>query len=84
MNMLPIHTPQADRVEAEAPLLGADVGSDVELPGGVSIDVAIKAGHPQAGLSGLAIVGRIDLGNGVSKSRSPSSCTGVRMSLNSR
>ena len=78
---------QAHRVQPKAPLLRPMSGVEVELARGVAVDVAVEAGHAQAGLSALlrSSVGlNSSCGNGVSSSRRPSSCTGVRMSLNRR
>src|SRR6266850_6613368 len=61
VNLLVEHAAQAHRVQAYAPLLGSGIRIDVELPAGVPVDVTVEAGHAQAGLGGLAVVGRIEL-----------------------
>ena len=40
---------------------GRIVGVEVELAGGVAVDVAVEAGHPQARVDALAVVGRVEL-----------------------
>ena len=48
VDLLVEHAAEADGVEAEPALLRADVGVEVELAGGVAVDVAVEAGHAQA------------------------------------
>ena len=50
---------EADGVQSNAPLLGPDVGSDVELAAGVAIRMTIQARHAQAGLNSPSIAGRV-------------------------
>ena len=85
VDLLVEHPAQAGRVEAEPALLGAVVGVEVELAGGVAVDVAVEAGHAEARVALLrSSVGlNSSCGKGVSRIRRPSSWTGVRMSLNS-
>ena len=61
VNLLIEHAAQADGIEPEAALLRPDVRIEMELPGRVAVHVAIEAGHAEARLRGLAIVGRIEL-----------------------
>src|SRR3954453_1673005 len=61
MDLLIENTAEASGIQTEAPLLRPHVRCEVELPGGVSIDVTIEAGHAQAGIAGLPVVGRIEL-----------------------
>ena len=50
MNLLVEHPAKADRIEAHAITLRARVRIQVELAGGVEINVAIETRHPQARL----------------------------------
>ena len=60
VNLLVEHSAQAGRVEAEAPFLRAVVRVEVELPGGVPVDMAVETGDAEARLAALAVIGRIE------------------------
>src|SRR5205823_2892617 len=61
VDLLIEYPPQAGRVQAEAAVLRADVGAEVELPRGVAIHVAVQAGYPLLRLRTLAVVGQVEL-----------------------
>ena len=72
---------QADRVDPEAVGLRAVIGVQMERAVRVAVHVAIEARDTQARLIALAVLGLVELllREGVSSSRMPSICTGVRM-----
>src|SRR3954452_8800318 len=51
---------QARRIEAKAPILWANVRTQVKLSRGVPVGMAIKAGASQTGLTSFAIVGGVE------------------------
>src|SRR5262245_57251372 len=61
MNLLVGHATQADGINSDAPLLRAHVGVQMKLCGGMPIDVTIEAGDSETRVSGLPVVGRIEL-----------------------
>ena len=50
VNLLVEHAAQADGVQPKRRCCGRIVGVEMELPGGVAVDMAIEAGDAQAGL----------------------------------
>ena len=52
--------PQARRVDAEPIGLGPGIRVQMELPGGVEIDMTVETGHAQAGLDRFAVVRRVE------------------------
>src|SRR3954468_2407988 len=81
MDLLIKHAAQAGGVEPETRGLRANIRGQVEGSIGVEIGMAIEAGHAQALVCALAVLGLIELllRKGVSSRRSPSIWTGVRM-----
>src|SRR5581483_6217527 len=61
VDVLPADAAETYRVQPDAALLGTDVRGDVKLSGRVAVDVAIQAGHPEARLGRLAVVGWVEL-----------------------
>jgi hypothetical protein len=61
VDLLVEHPAQADGVEPEPAVLRADVRAQVELAGGVAVDVAVEAGHAELRLVALAVVGQVEL-----------------------
>src|SRR6185437_11511687 len=60
VNLLVVQPAQADRVEPEAPLLRPLVGAEMELAGGMAIDVAVQTCDAQRCVSRFAVIGRIE------------------------
>src|SRR3954468_6037608 len=60
VNLLIEYTAQADRIETEAPLLGANVGTQVKLTRGVSVHMTIETGNAERRMLRLAIVGGVE------------------------
>ena len=60
VDVLPVQAAQTHRVEADAALLGTDVGRDVKFAARVSVDVTVKTGDTQARLGRLAVVGGVE------------------------
>src|SRR5262249_26227527 len=61
MDLLILHTAQADSVQSEPAFLRSHIRSEVELSGCVAGDVAIQTGHSEAGGCSLAVVSGIEL-----------------------
>ena len=83
---LDVHAAQGRRIDAVAELLRPDVADQVRGAIRVAIRVAIEAGHAPTRPSPIrrsSVWLNCCCGNGVTSSRSPSSCFGLRMPLNS-
>ena len=61
MDLLIKHAAETDGIQSYAPLLWPLVWSNMERTAGVAIRMTIKAGHAQAGLLALPVVGRVEL-----------------------
>ena len=60
MDLLVEVAAKADRVQPQPALFGAVVGVQMELSGRMPVDVTIEAGHAEAGVRALAIVGGVE------------------------
>ena len=61
MDLLIEEAAQTHGIEAEPTLLGTVVGVQVKLRGGVTVHVAVQAGHAEARLGRLAVIRGIEL-----------------------
>src|SRR5690606_7617959 len=79
VDLLIEHATQTGRVQPESHCLRSQVRRQVESRIAVEVGVTVEAGNSSTLLGYLAILGLIELflGNGVSRMRNPSICTGV-------
>ena len=80
MDLLIEQAAKADRVQAEARRLRADIGRLVKGGVGMEIGVAVETGDAEALVRDLAVLGLVELllrERGEQQGASPSICTGV-------